>query len=288
MPKQALDGTRINAFGMEPKDLVIVGFDTDDGPEHPLWDERVKQLRSSVDQPFIDSIKRLGVIEPVVVRKNGERVEVIAGRRRTYGARLANEQLLAANKKPLNVPCMYKRPSEGEAEEMRVAENEQRVGDSAIVKARNIQRYLDHGHSEADARIAFAESDLGRYLALLELDDRVQKAIDRGELAMTTALTLRDLTRDQQWEEAQKFIASGVTVVEAKRQKAARQSGNGHAEEGEVRGKRPGAAVIRQLTANEKFLSELSDDARHILFWFAGEESRAAKVKGLTAALRGE
>jgi hypothetical protein len=54
MPKQALDGTRINAFGMEPKDLVIVGFDTDDGPEHPLWDERVKQLRSSVDQPFID------------------------------------------------------------------------------------------------------------------------------------------------------------------------------------------------------------------------------------------
>lgn len=42
MGKQALDAPRKQYWLLNPENLVIIGLDTNDGPEHPLWDTRIK------------------------------------------------------------------------------------------------------------------------------------------------------------------------------------------------------------------------------------------------------
>ena len=69
MSKQALEGQRLNAFGMDPDKLTIIGLDTDDGPEHPLYDERV---RLPLDESFVKNVKVYGVIEDVIVCKDAD------------------------------------------------------------------------------------------------------------------------------------------------------------------------------------------------------------------------
>jgi len=181
MAKQALDGTRLNAFGMDPDALCIVGHDTNDGPEHPPWDERAKILDRLVDEDFVQNIRLYGVLEPVIVRKNGERTEVIVGRRRVYAARLANKQLQEiGGLASLLVPTMVRRSDDAAAAGAVIAENEGRVNDSPIVLAKKIQRLLDRGYDERSVAITIARpaSEVSRYVRLLDLDGRVQAMVD--------------------------------------------------------------------------------------------------------------
>jgi len=285
MAKQALEGSRLNAFGMDPDDLTIVGLDTKDGREHPLYDERI---HLGLTEEWVKNIMCYGVLEPVLVRKNGEQVEVIAGRQRVRGAREANKRLVAAGGEPIKVPCMVKRTSDGDAFGITLAENENRVDDSPIIRARKAQRYLDLGRSEEDVAVTMGLPlpSVKTLLNLLDLDDQVQRLVHDRRLSQTAAMTLRDLPREQQREKAEEYATLGVTVEEAKRQTKMRKSnGNGHAT-GEVRAARPGTAVLRKLAENEDFLGGLSNDARALLHWVLGEESRAKQVRGLISTLR--
>jgi hypothetical protein len=102
--KTAIDAKRGNLFLVPPEDITIIGLDTEDGPEHPLFDERVLL---PVDEALARNIAIHGVIEPVVIRKNGDDViEVIDGRQRVRSARLANERLEAEGKEPVLVPVV--------------------------------------------------------------------------------------------------------------------------------------------------------------------------------------
>lgn len=297
MAKQAIaDAKRLNAFGVDPDHLCVVGIDTKDKEgQHPLWDERI---HLKVNEALVLNIMAMGVLEPVLVRKNGELLEVIDGRQRVLAARVANGRMRAAGLEPILVPCMVRRDDAKTALGVMISTNEQRIDDMPLTRARKAQRLLNLGQDEDYVAQCFGLSvqQVKNLLSLLDLDERVQKAVERGELGATVATQLADLKHSDQWTKAQELVTAGAGVAEAKRQKqertAAKKNGGQRATSNdEARGKRPSVSVVRKLgdakgDKTKEFIENLSPDARDLFYWMLGEESRAKRVKGLMSALR--
>lgn len=284
--KTALPGAkRLNAFAMEPEALTIVGLDTKDGPEHPLYDERV---HVPLDEGLVRNIRQNGVLEWVLVRKNGHLVEVVAGRQRVRAAREANRRNEKEGLALISVPVSVKRPrGDGDALGVMVSENENRKDDDPLTRAQKMSRLMNFGESEDSVGISFGltKAQVKNLLALLELSDKVKRAVSQRQVSPTAAVELRDLTHAEQDEKLAEMIATGsVSVEETKRQRKARRNG----EETTPRGKAVGVKVLRKVAADEEFLGTLSADAKDILLWILGDETRAKRIKGLTAVLKGE
>ena len=81
----SIKGKRIDAFKVDPDLCIIPGYDTDDGPEHPLYDRRVEKLkrmgRAAVAH-MIDSILLNKQISDVSLRRNGDVLETGPGKHR--------------------------------------------------------------------------------------------------------------------------------------------------------------------------------------------------------------
>jgi ParB family chromosome partitioning protein len=282
---------RMNAFAMDPNDLTVVGLDTDDGPEHPLYDERI---RLPVDEGLVRNIRTYGVIEPVSVRKNGDRVEVVAGRQRVRAARVAAERMEAAGELPVRVPCMVRRDKDARAMGVMISENENRQDDDAVTRAQKAQRMLDYGQTEEDIAVAFGISKqaVKNLLAVLDLDDKVQSLVSERKLAYSTAITLRDLPREEQVTKASEMVDAGVGVAEAKRQerlrKASRNGKTAPDPQRSTRGRAVGVKVLRKVADDEAFMGALDQQARDMLRWILGDEAAAKRIKGLSALIKEE
>jgi ParB family chromosome partitioning protein len=280
MGKSALDAKRLNAFLMDPDELTVVGLDTDDGPEHPLYDERV---HLPLDQGLVDNITSLGVLETVLVRKNGDRVEVVDGRRRVLHAREANKQNKFKGDDRISVPLTIRRETEQSGFlGVIISANRHRHDDNPLLSAKKAGRLINMGKTEDDAARYFGVSRvaIGQWLKLLDLAPKVQRAIEQGKIAASAAATLVDMTHAEQEAKLEELIAAGATSVqEAKRQQQARRGGK---KNGESRGKRPSVKLLRQIGETEAFVGDLSSDARALLMWIlGGGETQAKRVKGL-------
>jgi hypothetical protein len=107
--KQALDGTRLNAFGMDPHKLVLIGVDTEDGPGHPLWEPGAEILRANGREavaPLIDLILAVGFTRYPMVRKLRRVVEVGIGRDIVLAARYIVAEKLWTRPEPFEVPVV--------------------------------------------------------------------------------------------------------------------------------------------------------------------------------------
>lgn len=278
MGKQALDGTRLNAFGMDPNDLVVIGYDTKDGPEHPLYDERATL---PLNEELIENIKLHGVIEPVLVRKNGDKVEVVVGRQRVKNAREANKRLKKEGCELVNVPCMVRKGDDGTVMGVSISENELREGDPLSVKAAKLERFLALGKSEQEAATVFGVSlqSIRNWRKISDLDGSVVKAIEAGKIKPSAAWNLASLTREDQKAELEKLLASGGKVTAKKTQKATKNNQTG--EEDFAPGKR---TINKVLRLNDKKDLLNGDFVRGVL-WVLGD-CNPRTVAGLTELIR--
>jgi ParB family chromosome partitioning protein len=192
MSKSAIDAPRLNAWAVSPSDLVIVGLDTHNGPEHPLYDERVLL---PVPDAFVADIRALGILEPVKVRKNGNLLEVVAGRQRVRAAREVNR-----TGGDLRVPVMLERGDDARMRDVGLSENEHRVNDSHEVKIRKLVRYLASGRTEHEAAVRFGVSGqtIKNWLALAEAGPEVKAAVAAGEITSTEAVKIARKPRETQ------------------------------------------------------------------------------------------
>jgi len=281
--RQALDGKRLNAFAMRATDLRIIGLDTKDGPEHPLYDERINL---PIDEAMVRNIQAFGVLEPVLVRKDGSFVDVVDGRQRVRHARLASERNVAAGLPEILVPAQSPmKATDATAVGVMVSANTFRRDDDPLTRAKKASRMLALGATEAEIATSFGitKGAVRNLLSLLDLAPKVQKAVEAEKVPFTAAIQLADLPREEQVAKLDEMIAAGaVSVSEAKRQRQARAAGA----DVEPRTKRPGLSTLRKVAENEEFTAALSDDAKAILQWVIGNESAAKRVKGLTAALK--
>lgn len=131
-----------------------------------------------------DSIRKNGVMQPVVVRVKGSRYELIAGERRWRASKLARLDY---------IPVVVKELSDKQALECALIENIQRQDLTPIEEAEGYRRIMDefaYTQEEISAELGKSRSHIANMLRLLNLPNDVKKLLDTGQLSMGHARAL--------------------------------------------------------------------------------------------------
>ncbi|HHT98252.1 MAG TPA: ParB/RepB/Spo0J family partition protein [Clostridiales bacterium] len=135
-------------------------------------------------QELADSIKIYGIIQPIMLQKNKDFYEIIAGERRWRAARLAGLK---------EVPAIIKDYSEKEILEISLIENIQRESLNPIEEAIAYQRLIaefDLKQDEIAERVSKSRVTITNAIRLLRLDSRVQDMVIDGLLTSGHARAL--------------------------------------------------------------------------------------------------
>src|SRR5271167_4712560 len=152
-------------------------------------DDNPYQTRSQLDEHALhelcDSIRALGVLEPILVRPaaNG-RYQVIAGARRVKACKLADRG---------EIPAVVRPVSNEQAMLMTVVENLLREDLSILDQARAYLRLSqEFGLTQDDiaARTGKDRSTVANYLRLLKLPEEVQQYVEKGYISFGHAKVL--------------------------------------------------------------------------------------------------
>lgn len=198
---------RGNLWGFDPSDLVIIGVDTKDGPEHELYDERAFL---PLDEAMIVNMMAIGVKQSVTIRKNpaDNSAEVVDGRRRVLHAREANKRLKKQGEPEISVPCILEHGSEEHMQETAISLNEIRYNDPMMVKVAKCERLLARNNNDyAAAARAFGVTTaaIKNWVKVSELTPKVKKAIDQGVISPSAAAQLHGLEKEAQIAELDKL-----------------------------------------------------------------------------------
>ena len=154
-----------------------------------------------------DSIRSQGIIQPLLVRRVGDRYELIAGERRWRAARLAGLS---------KVPVVVKDVPDKDLLEIALIENIQRENLNPIEEAQAYQRLIETvglTQESLAARVGRDRSYITNYLRLLKLSDDLQKLVVEGRLSTGHARTILGLSDvDQQRKLARQIIDGGLSV----------------------------------------------------------------------------
>ncbi len=278
MAKQAFDGKRLSGWWLRPEEVVIIGLDTGDGKEHPLYDEKI---HIPLTEEFIQNVDDHGIFTPIKVRKNGDIPECVFGRTRIRAGREVNKRRLKRGDPELRVPA-----TKIEAEDKRLmavafAENAARRAPDPIDEARDMQRLASQGYDESEVAVHFAcsKQKVHKRLALLGLAAPVISAVRSGKIAASSALTLKRMNHEDQVAKlAELKAAASPTDTNGKTRRPTGQQTKAAA----GRQVRPGVKQIKKMIEAGS-LKDTSAEA--LLRWWTGEWP-ASKVKGLTAALK--
>lgn len=157
------------------------------------------QPRQSFDESRIadlaDSIREHGVLQPLVVRKLGDRFELIAGERRLRAAQAAAWE---------QVPVQVRDVTDRQMAELAIVENVQRKDLNPIEKATSFQRYIEEyqcTQEDLAARVHVDRSTIANLIRLLELPAEVKEMVASGEITQGHARAMlplgdEDLQRD--------------------------------------------------------------------------------------------
>jgi len=140
------------------------------------WQPRTKFDETQLEQ-LADSIRRHGVVQPIVVRKISEgQFQLVAGERR----------LIASKKAGLDrIPAIVKDLDDREMLVVALVENVQREDLGAIERARAFKRLGDEqgfSHQAIAEASGLGRSTVSNALRLLELDPASLAALERGEI----------------------------------------------------------------------------------------------------------
>ena len=131
-----------------------------------------------------ESIRANGILQPLLVRREGEGYAIVAGERRWRAAQRAGLREL---------PCIVRDVSEPQAFALALIENIQREDLNAIEEAQAYQRLIeDHGltQEELAQRVGKDRSTVANALRLLRLPESIKLAMSSGALSMGHARAL--------------------------------------------------------------------------------------------------
>lgn len=235
---------RKDAIKIDPGKLHVV-----DDPTHPLFDERVNL---PLDPALVESVRRIGVMNPIHVRRTKEnKLLVVAGRRRTRAAVAAKVE---------TVPILIV-GEDDVAEEWMYAENELRTADPPTVRARKLARLKETKGLDEACRIMGIGTSAGRLLlATLGLEPVVQEKIDAGVVPYAEAVrTLKGVPAEEQ-------VAAIASIESAPAKGAKRREALEKAAKSKKRERsRPTIAEIREATEKAR------GNAKLVLLWVLGE-----------------
>lgn len=158
--------------GVQKADVYLIDTNADQ-PRKTFDEEKLKELS--------ESIKRHGMVQPIIVRQSGDRYVIVAGERRFRAARLAGLT---------EVPVLVKALDDEQVMEVALIENLQRENLNPIEEAAAI-RFLMEQHDltqeEVAKRLAKSRPAIANALRLLNLDPFVQDLVKDGKLSAGAA-----------------------------------------------------------------------------------------------------
>jgi ParB family chromosome partitioning protein len=148
-------------------------------PRRRFADEDMAELAAS--------IRAQGVIQPLLVRKDGTGYELVAGERRLRAAKMAGLS---------EVPVVIKDITNAEMLEMSIVENIQRADFNPIEEADAYHRLMTEfglTQDQAAERVGKSRSAVANFLRLRQLDDTIKTSIIEGAISMGHARALLGL-----------------------------------------------------------------------------------------------
>ncbi len=169
------------------------------------------QPRLSFDEDELNelakSIRQHGIIQPLVLRKVGNKYEIIAGERRYKASFIAGLT---------KVPAVVIDLNDNESAEVAIVENIQRKNLSAIEEARSYKKLLDRGYltqEELATRMGKTQGAISNKLRLLNLSEEVQDALLNNEISERHARSLLKIEdKEEQVEVLRTIIRERLNV----------------------------------------------------------------------------
>jgi ParB family chromosome partitioning protein len=169
------------------------------------------QPRKEFDQESLrelaDSIKEQGIVQPLIVRPQGDTYELIAGERRWRAARIAG---LA------EVPVIVREADNREVLELALIENLQRENLNPIEEAHGFAQLIEQfelKQDEAAAKVGKSRAAVANALRLLRLSTDLQAHVRDGRLSVGHAKVILGLEdADSQALAADRVIREGLSV----------------------------------------------------------------------------
>jgi ParB family chromosome partitioning protein len=154
-------------------------------------DRNPHQPRREFDEGELDSlaesIREHGLLQPILVRRAGERYQLIAGERRLRASMRAGLS---------EVPAHLREADDRQMAELAIVENLQRKDLSALEKAQSFQEYLSRygaTQEELATRLAIDRSTISNLIRLLELPEEVRRALASQKISQGHARALLPL-----------------------------------------------------------------------------------------------
>ena len=169
------------------------------------------QPRTEFDEEALaelaDSIRELGLIQPITVKRNGEKYIIISGERRWRASERAGLE---------SIPAYIREVDDTTLHAMALVENIQREDLNAIEISLGMQRLVEECGLTQEAlatRLGKKRSTVANYLRLLNLPNEIQYAIKSGAISMGHAKAIASLeSRTKQLSLLKRCIKNSLSV----------------------------------------------------------------------------
>lgn len=188
-------GRGLSALISDSETTSVVTADADRNPSGGVRTIDIDRIRENPNQPrerfhperladLVDSVRRHGVLQPLMVRARGDDFELIAGERRLRAAREAGLR---------EVPAMVREVSDEQSLELALVENLQREDLNPIEEAEGYQDLIDRfglTQEQVAQRVGKARASVANALRLLSFDGEVRALLADGRLSSGHAKVL--------------------------------------------------------------------------------------------------
>jgi len=156
-----------------------------------------------------DSIRKHGLLQPLLVRGNGDAYQLVAGERRWRAAQQVGLE---------NIPCRVVQLDDKQVCEAAIEENLKRQDLNVLEKADAFRGYLEQFGGtveELSRRLSMNRSTVSNVIRLLDLPEHVQDAVRQGRISGGHARALLPLPADSQTELTRQIEEQNLSVREA-------------------------------------------------------------------------
>ncbi len=200
---RGLDALMESSGGLEGKEVFEIPLrEIEANPDQPRKGFGEDELRE-----LADSLKRHGLLQPILVRKRQGRYVIVAGERRFRAAMLAGFE---------SISCLIQEGDDLQMAERALVENLQRSDLSPVEEGRAYARLMsEHGltQEEVAKKVGKGRATVANLLRIIQLPDAVLELIQGGQLTLGHAKLLAGLEDSSlQVLMGRKAAASGLSV----------------------------------------------------------------------------
>lgn len=173
----------------------------------PNKDQPRKKFDEKEIEELSKSIEKYGIIQPLLLKSVGDNFVIIAGERRFRAAKKAGIA---------SVPAIIKDISDDISDRLSIIENIQRKDLNPVEEAMSYRHILDAQNltqKELAEEIGKSRQYIGNTLRLLNLDPRVLKLLENGEISPSHGKNLLSIKDgDEQYKKAVKIVKEALPV----------------------------------------------------------------------------